>query len=148
MTIKINKKTIIIALSAIIIILGAWFGISKYIDYKHWQAPMYESKKEEILLSDKEDKMNNDQEQEFTNIAHSIISQEREETDFENDFDDKSLFVKKTNEKKTYYVEYVCRYEPMKMNFTTTFFVKLDHSSLKKDVTYRYWNYNSDLTDY
>lgn len=148
MTIKINKNFFVIAIALLIVIIGIWFGVSKYLDYKHWQSPMYESKKEEILLSSDVDKLSDEQEQRFYDLSHSIINSERPDTDFDNDFTDKSLFVKKMGKSKFYYVQFVCRYEPMKMNFTTSYTIRIESPTLKGETHYTYWDYESDLSDY
>ena len=141
-----TKWWIYVILVAILVLGG--FGIKSYVNYRHWSAPYYSQTGSHVLLSDKVDKLNDDQETAFYNIAKGAIQTKDSKVSFDN-LKDKGLYVKKLNKKKTYHIEYVCQSNLIiKMNFRTSFNATLKSNSLKEDTKFDFYDYKSDLTDF
>lgn len=124
------------------------FGIKSYVNYRHWSAPYFNKTENHVLLSDKVDKLNDDQEEAFYDIARNAIKSKESNIGFDN-LKDKSLYVEKTNKKRTYHIEYVCQSDVLvKFNFRTSMNVVLKNNSLKNDNRFKFYDYKSDLTEF
>ena len=131
-----------------ILLLAGGFGIKSYVNYRHWSAPYFNKTENHVLLSDKVDKLNDDQEEAFYDIARNAIKSKESNIGFDN-LKDKSLYVEKTNKKRTYHIEYVCQSDVLvKFNFRTSMNVVLKNNSLKNDNRFKFYDYKSDLTEF
>ena len=141
-----TKWWIYVILVAILVLGG--FGIKSYVNYRHWSAPYYNQTGSHVLLSDKVDKLNDDQKEAFYGIAKSAIQSKDSKISFDN-LKDKGLYVEKMNKKKTYHIEYVCQSDLiLKMNFRTSMNITLNKNSLKEDSSFNFYDYKSDLTNF
>jgi len=129
------------------VLIGGGFGIKSYVNYRHWSAPYYNQTGSHNLLSSKVDKLNDDQETAFYDIAKGAMQTQDKNLNFDN-LNDDSLYVEKINKKKTYHIEYVCQSNLfLKIKFRTSLNVTLKKSSLKEDTKFIFYDYKSDLTD-
>lgn len=143
-TVKKWMKVLLGVIVAVILI----FAGSKIHDWYIWRAPYYNSTKTVELLSARTQKLNENQEEAFYDIARGAIQSEIKGIKFTN-LDDYSLYVKKTGPKHVYYIDYVCKSTVLvKMRFDTTMRVKLDSSSLKGETHFTIYNFKSDLSKF
>lgn len=142
-----NKKKISILVGILIVALAITVGGIKFKDYAHWRAPMYNTTEKGVLLSNRVNKLNKDQENAFYDIAKGAIKSQNPKMEFTN-LDDDSLYVEKLGKKNSYFISYVCMNPTLKIRFKTDVNVKLKNESLKGETNFKYWGYKSDLDKY
>lgn len=131
----------------VVVMISGGLGIKAYVNYRHWSAPYYNQTGEHVLYSRNITKLNDDQINKFYDIARGAIKAEDSKMDFTN-ISDRGLYVKKLNSKHKYHIEYICSSDIYsKFKFKTSFDVELDNNSLRQNVNFKYYNYESDLTN-
>lgn len=145
-----KKKILQIILPSTVFVIICVAGGIKLHDWYIWHAPAYDSTEKQVLLSSKIDKLTDEQENAFWEYAHAVAHSEFKVDDknvANEDIEDESLLVKKSNEKHKYDISYVCK---VKTSDTTikcsSKFTLETHSSLKDDE-FKYSNFTSNFYD-
>lgn len=145
-----KKKILQIILPSTVFVIICVAGGIKLHDWYIWHAPAYDSTEKQVLLSSKIDKLTDEQENAFWGYAHAVAHSEFKVDDknvANEDIEDESLLVKKSNEKHKYDISYVCK---VKTSDTTikcsSKFTLETHSSLKDDE-FKYSNFTSNFYD-
>lgn len=145
-----KKKILQIILPSTVFVIICVAGGIKLHDWYIWHAPAYDSTEKQVLLSSKIDKLTDEQENAFWEYVHAVSHSEFKVDDknvANEDIEDESLLVKKSNEKHKYDISYVCK---VKTSDTTikcsSKFTLETHSSLKDDE-FKYSNFTSNFYD-
>lgn len=143
---KKNKKVWIIVFSVIVVVIIAVVGLYQY---EKTLIPYYNNtSKNIVLLSNKENKLNDDQIDEFYNIARGALTSHDKELSFTN-LDDYSLYVEKLKgEKGKYLINYTCENPTTKLRFENKIEVVLKSDKIQSDEGFSYEILKSDLLDF
>lgn len=147
------KWTIGGIVAAVVIIAAAW-GLyahhQKVVDIQEHSAPYYaETGKKVVLLSADADKLNDYQEEQFWNLARSVVEHASWSDKTSENFEDDTLFVEKTKDAGWYHLEYVMKSDVLiKMKFKTVVDIKPKTADFRDSSHYRYRHYVSDFDDY
>lgn len=140
------KKWQKILIATVLVIGVGGFAGYKIHDYWIWRTPYLNQTESRELLSNKIDKLSDEQETAFYDLARSAMQVEDKNLKFTN-LDDVSLYVKKAKGKNMYYIDYVVK-GPFKLKFDTTMTLRIKAKTLKGDTPFTIMKYDSDLDDY
>lgn len=134
-------------LIAVVLIVGVGgFTGYKIHDYWVWRTPYQNKIESKELLSNKVDKLSNEQEEAFYDIARGAIQTEDKSIKFTN-LDNVSLYVEKAKGKDMYYLDYIVKSSLFKLKFDTTMTLRIKEKTLKGDTPFTIMKFDSDLVD-
>lgn len=136
-------QKITIAVVSLLVVIFAGYKIH---DYWIWRTPYTNQTEAKELLSNKVDKLSDEQETAFYDIARGAIQTMNKDIKFTN-LEDSSLYVEKAKGKNMYYLDYVVK-GPFKLKFDTTMTLKIKEKTLKGNTHFKIMKYDSDLSDY
>lgn len=141
-----KKKTGIIIVSVLVIIIIAIVGLYQY---GKTLIPYYNNtSKNIVLVSNKENKLTDEQIDEFYNIARGALTSHDKDLNFTN-LDDYSLYVEKLKgEKGKYLINYICENPTTKLRFENKIEVVLQSDKLGSDEDFSYEILKSDLLEF
>lgn len=139
---KLWQKITITVVGLMLVVLAGY----KVHDYWIWRTPYQNQTESKELLSNKVNKLSEEQESAFYDIARGAIQTMDKDIKFTN-LEDYSLYVEKTKGKNMYYLDYVVK-GPFKLKFDTTMTLRIKAKMLKGNTHFRIMKYNSDLSDY
>ncbi|MCO6543053.1 MAG: hypothetical protein J6584_03670 [Lactobacillus sp.] len=144
-----NKTTIFTLLMVAVIFLIAGIMIFKRTQtIKKYMLPAFNSTKSEILISSQVDKANQKQEDAFIDFGESAVELEDGEKNWD-DFDIKSIWVKKLKHKGEYFIEFVAKSNVsslFKPSFKTSVKMTIKNPDIRKSSKFTVHYYDSDFS--
>ncbi|MBA1435158.1 hypothetical protein [Bombilactobacillus bombi] len=149
MNIYKNKTTLFTLIMVAMIFLIAGIVMFKQLQVtKQYLLPAFNSTKSEVLISNRVDKTNQKQENAFIDFGKSAVELEDGKKNWD-DFDVKSIWVKKLAHKGEYFIVFVVKSDVsslFKPNFKTSVKMTIKQPDIRKDSKYTVNYYNSDFS--